>query len=83
MELLASLLEILGQSDTETATSPELKKMAVTCVGWLAYCAPVEGEVHDLAKVMDAKGTVGKVGLEKTAGAEERLLVREVAGLLG
>ena len=77
VELLASLLEILG--DEGDGKWSENKKMALICVGWLAYCAPVDGELRDLWRVMDAKGTVGK---SVPKGVEERVLVREVGSLL-
>ena len=75
VELVASLLEILGL-ETETL---EVKKMATVCVGWLLYCAEEGGEVRDLAKVMDAGGLVGGVGFK---GVEDRVLGREVGGLV-
>jgi thiol-disulfide isomerase/thioredoxin len=75
VELLASLLEILG---TETSWSDNVK-MALICTGWLVYGADVNGELRDLWRVMDAKGTVGKVAAK---AAEDRLLVREVGTLL-
>jgi thiol-disulfide isomerase/thioredoxin len=75
VELLASLLEILG---TETTWSDNVK-MALICTGWLVYGADVNGELRDLWRVMDAKGTVGKVAAK---AAEDRLLVREVGTLL-
>jgi thiol-disulfide isomerase/thioredoxin len=75
VELLASLLEILG---TETSWSDNVK-MALICTGWLVYGADVNGELRDLWRVMDAKGTVGKVAAKV---AEDRLLVREIGTLL-
>ncbi|KAF1996750.1 DUF862-domain-containing protein [Amniculicola lignicola CBS 123094] len=75
VELLASLLEILG---TEEEWGEQVK-MALICVGWLVYCADVGGELRDLGRVVDADGTVGKV---KGKGVEDRMLVREVKGLL-
>jgi hypothetical protein len=74
-ELLASILEILG---TETSWSDNVK-MALICTGWLVYGADVNGELRDLWRVMDAKGTVGKV---QAKAAEDRLLVREIGTLL-
>jgi thiol-disulfide isomerase/thioredoxin len=74
-ELLASILEILG---TETSWSDNVK-MALICIGWLVYGADVNGELRDLWRVMDAKGTVGKV---QAKAAEDRLLVREIGTLL-
>lgn len=85
VELLASLLEILGLEDdagTRPAKGfPEAKKMALLSVGWLAYCAPMDGEVHGLWRVMDADGTVSQLA-EKDASPEDRLLVKEIKGLL-
>jgi hypothetical protein len=43
------------------------------------YGADVNGELRDLWRVMDAKGTVGKV---QAKAAEDRLLVREIGTLL-
>jgi thiol-disulfide isomerase/thioredoxin len=75
VELLASLLEILSFD----GAFDEIKKMALICVGWLTYCADVDGEVRDLARVMDAEGTVGKI---QAKVVEDRLLVKEVKSLL-
>ncbi|OCK80449.1 DUF862-domain-containing protein [Lepidopterella palustris CBS 459.81] len=79
VEMLASLLETLG---TETE-SQEVLKMCVICIGWLAYCAPVNGEVKDLCAVMDAAGTVLKVkfvGEGKEGEGLAREVGREVLG---
>jgi thiol-disulfide isomerase/thioredoxin len=79
VELLASLLEILGMDGQDEKDGfDEQRKMALVCIGWLVYCAPVEGEVKGLCGVMDAKGTVENV---KAKGVEDRILAREVAGL--
>jgi thiol-disulfide isomerase/thioredoxin len=75
-ELLASLLETLGADEKEWT---ENKKMAVITTGWLAYGADMDGELRDLWRVMDAAGTVGKI---QAKAAEDRLLVKEVKGLL-
>ncbi|KAH5294117.1 hypothetical protein HBI12_224160 [Parastagonospora nodorum] len=75
VELLASLLETLG---TEEKWSDN-KKMALICTGWLVYGADMDGELKDLWKVMDAAGTVGSI---QPTTAEDRLLVKEVKGLL-
>lgn len=76
VELLASLLETLGTDEKWS----DNKKMALICTGWLVYGADMNGELKDLWKVMDAAGTVG--GMQPTT-AEDRLLVKEVKGLLG
>jgi thiol-disulfide isomerase/thioredoxin len=75
VELLASLLEIMGMDDQWS----DNKKMALICTGWLVYGANMEGELKDLWKVMDAAGTVGKI---QAKAAEDRLLVKEIKGLL-
>jgi thiol-disulfide isomerase/thioredoxin len=75
VELLASLLEIMGMDDQWS----DNKKMALISTGWLVYGANMEGELKDLWKVMDAAGTVGKI---QAKAAEDRLLVKEVKGLL-
>lgn len=75
VELLASLLETLS-SDEQWSDN---KKMCIISIGWLAYGADMDGELRDLWKVMDAAGTMGKI---QAKAAEDRLLVREVKGLL-
>ncbi|KAA8619069.1 thioredoxin [Pyrenophora tritici-repentis] len=75
VELLASLLETIS---TEEHWSDNMK-MSVICVGWLVYAADMNGELHDLWKVTDAAGTVGKADAKT---AEDRLLVKEVKSLL-
>ncbi|KAF2659631.1 DUF862-domain-containing protein [Lophiostoma macrostomum CBS 122681] len=75
IELLASLLETLGDG----GEWGETKKMALICAGWLTYCAPLDGELRDLWRVMDAAGTVGKL---VPKNVEERMLVKEVKTLL-
>jgi thiol-disulfide isomerase/thioredoxin len=79
VELLASLLEVLGD-DVDWC---EVKKMAVICTGWLVYTADMGGEVRDLWKVMDAAGTVeGLLHKAKGMVVLDRMLVKEVKGLL-
>ncbi|OAL46400.1 DUF862-domain-containing protein [Pyrenochaeta sp. DS3sAY3a] len=75
VELLASLLEIVS---TNEAWDDNVK-MAVVCIGWLAYAADIEGELRDLWRVMDAAGTIGKV---QAKSAEDRILIKEVRSLL-
>ena len=75
VELLASLLEILGSEDEFS----DVKKMALICTGWLVYCAPMDGEVRDLWRTMDAAGTVGKL---QAKALKDRMLVNEVKSLL-
>ncbi|KAI8931870.1 hypothetical protein NX059_010774 [Plenodomus lindquistii] len=75
VELLASLLENLSSEEQWS----DNKKMCLIATGWLAYGADMDGELRDLWKVMDAAGTVGKV---QAKSGEDRLLVREIKGLL-
>lgn len=75
VELLASLLEIVGSEEAFGDT----KKMTVIAVGWLVYCADMDGEVRDLWRAMDAAGTVGKL---QAKVIQDRMLVKEVEGLL-
>jgi thiol-disulfide isomerase/thioredoxin len=75
VELLASLLEILGADEPYS----DIKKMALICAGWLVYAAPMDGELRDLWKVMDAAGTVGKINAK---AVEDRFLVKELKSLL-
>jgi thiol-disulfide isomerase/thioredoxin len=75
VELLASLLENIS---TEEQWSDN-KKMSVISVGWLVYGADMNGELRDLWRVMDAAGILDNVVAKD---AEDRLLVKEVKGLL-
>lgn len=75
VELLASLLETIGADEQWS----DNKKMALICTGWLVYGADMNGELKDLWKVVDAAGSVGKI---QAKAAEDRLLVKEVKGLL-
>jgi thiol-disulfide isomerase/thioredoxin len=75
VELLASLLEILGMEEQWS----DNKKMALIATGWLVYAADVDGELRDLWNAMDAKGTVRKI---QAKAAEDRLMVREIEKLL-
>jgi hypothetical protein len=74
-ELLASLLENISSEEQWS----ENQKMGIICVGWLVYAADLQGELRDTWKVMDAAGTIGKV---EAKAAKDRLMVKEVTGLL-
>jgi thiol-disulfide isomerase/thioredoxin len=80
VELLASLLEILNAEEQNGKTLNENKKATLVCVGWLAYCVPLESEVRDLWKVMDAEGMVKRL---EAKGAEDKALAKDVGVLLG
>ena len=75
VELLASLLEIVGSDEPYS----DVKKMSLICIGWLVYCAPMDGELRDLWKVMDAAGSIGNISAKT---AEDRLLVKDLKSLL-
>ncbi|KAI1822885.1 PUL domain-containing protein [Xylaria intraflava] len=54
IELAASILEAITQEDSST----EALHGMLLALGLLAYCMPVEGELIDLLRTMDAQGTV-------------------------
>jgi hypothetical protein len=54
VELAASLLEAIGVEEE----SPDALKGFLLAFGYLVYCAPKNGELVDLLKSMDARGTV-------------------------
>lgn len=77
VELAASLLESIGLEED----SIEALRGYLLAFGYLVFCAPQGGELVDLLKAMDAKGTVGGK-LEAFGGKEP--LVKEIADeLLG
>lgn len=72
VELAASLIEVLGSED-----NPEAVKAQLLSLGYLAYMAPQDGEVMDLAKALDAKASVNAM-----TGKGNEALAKEVASLL-
>lgn len=54
VELAASLIESLSGEDDSDAT-----KAMLLALGYLLYCAPLDGELMDLVKALDAKGSIG------------------------
>jgi hypothetical protein len=54
VELAASLLEAIGVEEE----SPEALTGYLLAFGYLVYCAPKDGEMIDLLKVMDAQSTI-------------------------
>ncbi|KAI1818077.1 DUF862-domain-containing protein [Poronia punctata] len=54
VELAASVLEAISQ---EESSSEALQGMLLA-LGYLSYCMPVEGELIDLLRTMDAQGTL-------------------------
>ncbi|KAK5167802.1 uncharacterized protein LTR77_007501 [Saxophila tyrrhenica] len=70
VELAASLVETLGGEDSSDAV-----KALLLGLGYLVCCAPENGELLDLVKALDAKGTVGAC---KGQGA----LAKEVSSML-
>lgn len=77
VELAASVLEAIAQ---EEGSRDALEGM-LRGLGWLAYRLPLDGEVADLLRAMDAGGTVLKKG-EKGQIGEGLALVREVGEVL-
>ncbi|KAI4601769.1 hypothetical protein KJ359_010633 [Pestalotiopsis sp. 9143b] len=76
VELAASVLEAITQ---ETSSSEALHGMLLA-LGYLVYCAPVNSELVDLLRTMDAKDTI----LAKDKDFPKEDLVKEVGGeLLG
>ncbi|RMX88929.1 hypothetical protein D0869_01253 [Hortaea werneckii] len=81
VELAASLVETLGASSSGgegDAKEEEGVKGQLLALGYLLFFAPVEGEVRDLCRALDAKGTV--VAGRKGKGLEG--LGREVGELI-
>lgn len=72
VELAASLVETLSLEENKDAV-----KGILLAFGYLVYCAPHDGEIMDLCKALDAKGTV-----EACKGKGEDKVVLEVASLL-
>ncbi|KAJ0166814.1 Desumoylating isopeptidase 1 [Colletotrichum tanaceti] len=54
VELVASVLEAIGQEES----SPEALQGMLLALGNLVYCTPVDGEVPDLMRAMDAEDTI-------------------------
>lgn len=76
VELAASLLEAVAQEEE----SPEALRGMLLALGHLAYLAPLDGELVDLLRTMDAADTV----LGKRAKFKDVALIEEVgAELLG
>jgi len=76
VELAASVLEAISQ---EEASKEALHGMLLA-LGYLVYCMPLEGELVDLLRAMDARGTV--VGKRK-AFPDEKLIQEVGSELLG
>lgn len=74
VELAASLLEAISVEEE----SAEALKGFLLAFGYLVYCAPKEGELVDLLRVMDAKGTV----LSKRKSFPGEALVKDVGDVL-
>ena len=85
VELAAGLLEFIG---SEVESQSEKKDMvqgteslhaALLALGYLVYYAPVDGELWDLSKALDAKGTVKRV---KESNDTVGKIAREVGEVL-
>lgn len=76
IELAASVLEAIGQEEE----SPEALQGMLLALEYLVYCSPVDGELADLLRTMDAEDTI--LGKKKKFPSEK--LVTEVGSeLLG
>ncbi|KAH6686712.1 PUL domain-containing protein [Plectosphaerella plurivora] len=76
IELAASVLEAISQEEE----SPEALQGMLLALGYLVYCSPVDGELADLLRTMDAEDTI--LGKKKKFPSEK--LVTEVGSeLLG
>lgn len=74
VELAASLLEAISVEEK----SPEAVRGFLLALGYLVYRCPLEGDMVDLLKSMDAQGTV--LGKEKLFSSEP--LIREIGNKL-
>lgn len=76
VELAASVLEAISQENE----SPEALKGMLLALGLLAYLMPLDGELADLLRTMDAQSTI----LEKHKHFKDISLIKEVGSeLLG
>ncbi|EAQ90612.1 hypothetical protein CHGG_02547 [Chaetomium globosum CBS 148.51] len=73
VELAASVLEAITQEET----SVEALEGMLLGLGWLVYCAPLDGEVADLLRIMEAGGVV--LGKGKGEGVGKGLGLRITA----
>ncbi|KAI0422204.1 PUL domain-containing protein [Xylaria grammica] len=76
IELAASVLEAITQEES----SAEALHGMLLALGLLAYCMPIEGELIDLLRTMDAQGTIIA---KKSLFPNEPLLDEVGANLLG
>jgi thiol-disulfide isomerase/thioredoxin len=74
VELAASLLQSIGTEEE----SAEALKGFLLALGFLVYCAPMDGELVDLLKSMDARSTI----LEKSKLFPEEPLINEIGNVL-
>ncbi|KAI0122954.1 PUL domain-containing protein [Xylariales sp. AK1849] len=78
VELAASVLEAIAQ---ETSSTEALHGMLLG-LGYLVYCVPLDGELIDLLKTMEASGTILSKASEQQFSKED--LIKEIGGeLLG
>ena len=77
VELAASMLEAISQEEE----SAEALRGMLLALGYLGYCMPLEGELIDLLRTMDAQGTVSS---KADKFPKEKDLIAEVGSeLLG
>lgn len=74
VELAASVLEAISQEEK----SPEALEGMLQALGYLCYCMPLDGELADTMRAMDAQDTIGA----KQKSFEGLGLVREVGEVL-
>lgn len=70
VELAASVVEAISQEEK----SAEALQGMLSALGHLVYCAPVDGELSDMLRILDAEGTI--LGKKKTFPQEK--LIKEV-----
>ncbi|KAJ2994123.1 hypothetical protein NUW58_g1640 [Xylaria curta] len=76
VELAASVLEAITQEESST----EALHGMVLALGLLAYCMPIDGELIDLLRTMDAQGTILA---KKNHFPNESLIIEVGAELFG
>ena len=74
VELAASVVEAIGQEET----SADALRGMLLALGHLVYCAPLDGDLADLLRALDASGTI----LGKKTTFPKELLIDEVGSEL-
>ncbi len=76
VELAASVVEAIGQEET----SGDALRGMLLALGHLVYCTPLESDLADLLRALDAEGTIAA---KKKAFPKEALIAEVGAELLG